>query len=320
MALSVLEIKAEDCGTNHGIETVIFNKNHAMSLSGKYYKNPLRAGMDWEVLTYKTAISLLNKQIIIRSPITCEQPNLRMCRMCFGDRARFFKTKYLGLVAGSNLIERLTQLIMRSFHISGSSELDTDDDLIKYFEENLINIAVNNSQKSREIVLTCKHINKVPKSITNIPGYININLKNDQIIFKEIFTEVINRDTITLLRTVKSLLKKHNNITKTPSEYYNEFMSAILSVGVTYSSFVEMLFANTFISNEKHKEFWRYNQDKKIQIKLGDKGISKFISNLLGLLYEPNKESIKNLSNEFKDLEYDKEKMTIYERIWFGEL
>ncbi len=115
MALSVLEIKSEDCGTNNSIETVLFSHDHAKTLTGKYYKNPLRPGMDWEVLNYKTAITLINKKINIRSPITCEEPHLRMCRMCFGDRARFFKTDYLGIVAGSNLIERLTQLIMRSF-------------------------------------------------------------------------------------------------------------------------------------------------------------------------------------------------------------
>jgi len=314
MALSVLEITNEDCGTQHGIETIIFSRDHAKSLSGKYYKNPLRPGMDWEVINYKTAISLLNKKIIIRSPITCEEPNLRMCRMCFGDRARFFKTKYLGLVAGSNLIERLTQLIMRSFHISGSSELDTDPNLIKYFTNNLKDIAVKNNQ----IFLTCDNIDDIPQTINIIEGYQNI--VDDQIIFNEVNKEVINKDTITLLKVIKNLLKKHKKINKTPSEYYNEFISGILSVGVTYSSFVEMLFANSFISDYDKKEFWRYNQDKQIQVKLGDKGISKFISNLLGLLYEPNKESIKKLSDDFKKLEYNPDTMTIYEKIWFSEL
>ena len=207
---------------------------------------------------------------------------------------------------------------IQNVHISGSSELVTDKLVINFIKDKLRDIAVK--KESKEIILTFKDLNEMPETITDLPGF-QLTLQNqNQIIFKEVEKEVINKDTVTLLKTVKNLLKKHKTVTMTPSEYYNEFMSAILSVGITYSSFVEMLFANTFISDYKNKEFWRYNQTESIDVKLGDKGISKYISDLLGLLYEPNKNSIKNLTREFNDLKFDPKKMTIYEKIWFGEL
>jgi hypothetical protein len=110
MALGIVEIVEEDCGTDHCIEFIVFSKKHAKSLVGKYYKDPLQ-NLDWRVLDLETANSLINKKIYIRSPMTCQTPNFRVCQKCFG--AREFPTKYVGVCAGQIVSERLTQLIMR---------------------------------------------------------------------------------------------------------------------------------------------------------------------------------------------------------------
>jgi hypothetical protein len=110
MALGIVEIVEEDCGTDHCIEFIVFSKKHAESLVGKYYKDPLQ-NLNWQVLDLETANSLINKKIYIRSPMTCQTPNFRVCQKCFG--AREFPTKYVGVCAGQIVSERLTQLIMR---------------------------------------------------------------------------------------------------------------------------------------------------------------------------------------------------------------
>lgn len=112
MALSPLEIVEEDCGTENYVGTIIFSKKQVETLVGKYYKlsNELLDG-EWKVLDFETGKKLINKKIFIRSPITCQTPNFRICRKCFG--ARTFPTKYVGIVAGQVISERITQLLMR---------------------------------------------------------------------------------------------------------------------------------------------------------------------------------------------------------------
>lgn len=38
MALSIMEIIEDDCGTNLGIEVIVQSKDHVKTLIGKYYK------------------------------------------------------------------------------------------------------------------------------------------------------------------------------------------------------------------------------------------------------------------------------------------
>ena len=111
MAFSPVEIKEEDCYTEHSLEILVFSKKHAHSLVGKYFKDVYDLNQDWKVLDFKTAKSFINKKIKIRSPMTCQTSNFKICRKCFGNRQ--FPTKYVGIVAGQIVSERITQLIMR---------------------------------------------------------------------------------------------------------------------------------------------------------------------------------------------------------------
>ena len=100
-------------------------------------------------------------------------------------------------------------------------------------------------------------------------------------------------------------------------------MSCILSVGNPYSSFVEMLFANMLITKlEKSQniiEFWRYNQDKPIILKLGHTNMAYHISKLLGLLYHPNKKTLSDITI-MNTLQEQADNLNIYEKIWLGQL
>ena len=315
MGLSILEITEDDCMTDDGIETIVFSKNHAKTLSDKYFKDPEKLE-DWKLLDYRTALKYINKKIIIRSPMTCKTKHNRMCRKCFGERK--FNTKYLGIVAGTNLAERLTQLILRTFHTSASAEIDVDRKLIDFFKYNLVDI---NSKNSKLYIDYRNQIdNDVCILLEKIKGFDHIDNQNNLIVFNEIREPTNNKDVVQLLGKIKDVLKKTNHVTKTPHEYYSDFMSMMLSVGIIYSSFIEMLFANLFLVDEENRIFWRYNTEKPISVKLSDKGLPKYISNLLGLLYEPNKKSIEKINESLDELLEKPEKHTIYEKIWFKNL
>jgi DNA-directed RNA polymerase beta' subunit len=67
----------------------------------------------------------LGKVVSLRSPLYCISPSI--CRTCYGDLLLRNKTKYVGILAGEICGERLTQTIMRTFHVGGSISMRSID-------------------------------------------------------------------------------------------------------------------------------------------------------------------------------------------------
>ena len=111
MALSMIEIDLDDCGTDNHLEFIVMSNSHAQTLVGKYYQDP-NDPRDWEELDQKTANSYINRMIRVRSPMVCSNSNFRICQKCFGSKK--LDSKYAGIVAGQLLTERLTQLTLRT--------------------------------------------------------------------------------------------------------------------------------------------------------------------------------------------------------------
>jgi len=112
MSMSMIEFDLDDCETNNHLEFVVMSKDHAQTLVGKYYCDPENFPSEWKELDAKTANSYINKKIKVRSPMTCVNPSFKICQKCFG--AKKLTTKYVGIVAGQLITERLTQLTLRT--------------------------------------------------------------------------------------------------------------------------------------------------------------------------------------------------------------
>ncbi|MFA7202988.1 MAG: hypothetical protein WC188_04695 [Candidatus Caldatribacteriota bacterium] len=105
MALSMIEFDQDDCRTDNHLEFVVMSKPHAETLVGKYYCDPVDfPPVEWKELDLKTAYSYINKKIKIRSPMTCANPDYKICRKCFGSKQ--LTSKYVGIVAGQVITER----------------------------------------------------------------------------------------------------------------------------------------------------------------------------------------------------------------------
>jgi hypothetical protein len=308
MALSPVEISMDDCQTNYSLNVLIFSKKHAKSLVGKYYRDPDNISSDWKVLDYKTAKSFINRKVYIRSPITCEAPHFKICKKCFG--ARNFPTKYVGVVSGQIVSERITQLIMRSFHSSGSANLKIYDSTKLFIENHLIDIIEDD-----EYVKLKFDDNHFPATIQQINGYHDIDPINNIVVFKPIKEPVENIDVVSVLNDMQNILKSDKHIKKHPSEYYQELIEHLLNVGTPYSSFIEILLCNMFLTDKEENIFWRYNQDKKAIRKFGDRNLAHNLSATLGCLFQPNKNTLSNMV-DIKD--NDINTMSIYEKIWYG--
>jgi len=103
MSLSIITIEEEDCGTRSFLRTTIIDEKHIKTLIGKWYKNK-ETDKEWILFNGEDDLKV-GKEICLRSPIYCITPNRKICRKCFGEKK--FNTKYLGILAGQLLAERL---------------------------------------------------------------------------------------------------------------------------------------------------------------------------------------------------------------------
>ena len=304
MILSPLEVVEDDCFSLDGINTIIMSQEHGETLIGKYFKDP-NIDEPWKLFEKEHIKTNINKQIIIRSPITCQTPNFRMCQKCFGEKK--FSTKYLGITAGQILAERLTQLTMRTFHESGSANLNEKPDFELFLKNHLIDI-----QNSDDYIVLEFNTDNFPEM--ELPHGFN-DYYDNKMIFNVLKKPVNNNDSIAILNKIKDLLKIQKNNIGHPQDYYQKMMTLILTVGKPYSSFVEMLFANMFIVEDyPNMRFWRYNTSEPIIEKFGDKTMAKKLSGLLGFLFQPNVDTIEKLDS-LETMEVNDD-MSIYEKIF----
>jgi hypothetical protein len=318
MALSMIEFDLNDCGTSNGLEFVIMSKDHAETLVGKYYLN--ESLQIWQELDIETACSFINKKIKIRSPMTCGNPGFKICQKCFGSKK--LTTKYVGIVAGQLITERLTQLTLRTFHESGRATLSTDSEVLKFFEEHLIDVEIKNISDTRDEFILSFDTDKFPEKIVHPQSNPLIrglkDVQGNKLIFQEDDYKIENQDVIYIVENIKNILKQNAN-PEEPVIYYLKLMTALLEIGKIYSSFVEILFTNMFIVDYNNKLFWRYNQSQPPTFKLGDKMMASYISSRIGLLFQPNKKTIEKVDLDELDT-INSDSLTIYEKIYLGKI
>lgn len=301
MGLSTIEIAEEDCQTDTFLRTTMINEKHLKTLIGKWCKR--ENDKDWFVS--KGNEFQVGEQVCVRSPIYCVTGDKKICQKCWGTKT--FNTNYLGILAGQILSERFTQLTMRSFHDSGSAQLTISKELKKFIKEHLIDIEYE--ENFVILVFDTTELHEEFKEFSNFQ-----TTAGNKIYFYNTFGDIKNNDPIEALRNVKLILKVAKSNIKQPHEYYDLLMQQILTVGSPYSSFVELLLTNMFLTDDKRNELWRYNQTLPIKCKLGDKTLSGKTSPLLNLLYQQNKKTIQNI--EFLNDYLTSNKLTIYEKLF----
>lgn len=124
-----------DCGTEDLLEVEVTTERKARMLVNRYQ----RVDEKLELITHDNYKNTLNKIINIRSPILCKNP--KICQTCYGDLHKSINSRFVGIIAAQTLGERGTQLVLRTFHTSGSA-------VIKGVEET----DATNRMKQRDII------------------------------------------------------------------------------------------------------------------------------------------------------------------------
>ena len=150
-----------------------------------------------------------------------------------------------------------------------------------------------------------------------LPGFLEV--ESDRIDFEKLREPTTNSDTLSVVNKVKELLRKDSSPDLSPAEYYSSFMDAILSVGETYSSYIELILAHIFMVDDTR--FWRYNQGLPIKLKLSEKSIAAKISPLLGFLFQPNRISIQGVSDDLLTQDIpDDSNLNFFEKIFLHKI
>lgn len=124
----------EDCGTTDFLEVDVKSERKALMLIDRWC---LSEDKTLYKITQDNYKDIIGKLIQIRSPILCK--SAKLCKKCYGDLYKNLNSRFVGVIAAQTLGERGTQLVLRTFHTSGSAVIKGEDNK-------------ENSMKQRDII------------------------------------------------------------------------------------------------------------------------------------------------------------------------
>jgi hypothetical protein len=308
--LSPIEIAEEDCNSTHGFMIKIQDIRHSKSLKNRYYSN----NTGW--VLFDGGAEHVGNSYSFRSPITCASPNFKICQKCFGRYEQ--RSKFVGILAGQYIAERLTQLSMRSFHTSGSATLPVNNNIETFIKNHLVEIV--NYDDHCNLIFDIKVDNHTYQEFKKVEGFVK-TANYDNILSYSNTGEVDNSDITKVIQDINNLL----NTDKNPNlaETYSSFITNTLSVGDIYSVYCEIVLANLFVN--KDNVVLRYalanSADPKDWVeykKYSIREVHSILSSTLSLLFQPNHKTIKNLYRKLQTGTVDD--VSIFERIWANKL
>ncbi len=318
--LSSIDIDLNDCKTTSYFNIKILSQIHINSLVGRYFYNHTKK-CEMLLTNENKSYVKIGDILSFRSPITCQNSNYRICKRCFGDHK--VGSPYVGILTGQYIAASLTQLVLQTFHTSGSCNISVNNKFITFIEKHLIDI--KQTEDTNILVFDIE----IPKKIINIVSTFQkyhilikdfYNHPKNEIHFGNIIDTIQNFDVISKLKTLNKLLETEIKNINSIQYTYSKLITNILSTGQIYSSFVEITLCNLYIC-ESNKIF-RYelikNKNPIIIKKYNIRRLHEKISKILGLLYEPNKETILKIGQNMTSLKITNNITNIFEQLWLG--
>jgi len=118
-----IDVDIDDCGTTDYLEVDVTGERKARMLINRFYNN----NGTLELITKDNYKEIIGKLIEIRSPILCKSP--KICKTCYGNLYKNLNSRFIGIIAAQTLGERGTQLVLRTFHTSGSAIIKGEQDI-----------------------------------------------------------------------------------------------------------------------------------------------------------------------------------------------
>lgn len=107
----------DDCGTTDYLNVYVKDKKKARMMIGKYFLND----NSLDVITKDNFEKFVGSNLKVRSPIFCKKYNI--CHKCYGELHKVIRSRFGGVIAAQSLGECNTQLVLRTFHVSGIANI-----------------------------------------------------------------------------------------------------------------------------------------------------------------------------------------------------
>lgn len=266
LTLTAVEISEDDCGDEFGLKIKIPSQ-FVKYFKNRYWRYP--GETEW-----RQGQPPAEQDIELRSPITCKAEWPRLCAKCAGK----FPLKHIGVIAAQCIAERLTQLILRTFHTSGAASLTIDKEVLQLIKENIVDW----TQKS----ILLKKCSKIQR-IIDVTNPIHVEYKDD--VVELIYSEQVldNADIIERLNTLKSLFRETEN-PNPPQDVLLWLLKEYTKIGDIFAVLIEVLLSMLYWYKDgnRYVPFRKPALGKLIIPSL--RRIPGLISTCLGMLYMPN--------------------------------
>lgn len=133
--------------------------------------------------------------VSLRSPIFCESE--KICHTCYGDLLRVHKSPYIGILSGSMIGERGTQLIMQSFHTGGAATFAIHNVLQEIYDNDpLVSADLKKYiQQDDDKVITLKPC-KITIDMSNYKINDNLQINEDHVWCNHLLAKIEYNDVI----------------------------------------------------------------------------------------------------------------------------
>ena len=178
-----------DCKTKRHI-TLRLTKDLIGRLTGRYVFTPSGKLELFNPGKYK-----VGDPVRLRTPIYCESKKL--CHTCYGKLLTRHKTPYVGILAGSLIGERGTQLIMQTFHTGGAATM-VEHDIMQNIKDNdpLIEVPLGRYLTQTNNLLIGNKPCKLTIDLSNYEMNNNIQINEDHIWVNHLLSRVEFEDTL----------------------------------------------------------------------------------------------------------------------------
>ncbi|QQO92527.1 DNA-directed RNA polymerase beta' subunit [Staphylococcus phage Machias] len=141
-----------DCGSKHLLYFNVDSQEKLDRINDRYYYDD--NDQEFKLIDSRNDVHLIGQIVPLRSPITCAEPNGKICQMCYGRRLYDINRNLaVGIIATLQLTEPMTQKLLSTKHLQAVqlSEFSWSDIFNEHFEFSGDNI-IPRDEKTKVII------------------------------------------------------------------------------------------------------------------------------------------------------------------------
>jgi len=301
-------LDVDDCfhetGRSKYYEVFIKNEKYLKILNHRWFLNPETAT---EELITPDRKDLIGKQIKLRSPITCQLDNYKICKKCLGEKRP--KTENLGAPIGQYLAEAIVQMILRAHHFGGVFLVNLDSNVLDILRRSIVekvegDLTVISMETQEDVEYVKEYLeskyNELVQEGESLEDKILLNVfEKENRWFIEITVHELpfSEDAVKILKSITSLIDKNRSKKDIiPMEYIYDKLAEISIENDVFHVYFEMVMSLLFYCSDG--KMYRYSETDEITQQRSLKDVIDFIDPKLNIFYNFSNSNIQKIFAE----------------------